>query len=128
MFLCFDKNYAETQQKKWYIIDYFLMILVAICVVLNIRVIGIVLLISFLTIPQMTAGLITRKFNLMIVLSCILSAIGSIIGIFISYKINAPSGATIIFSFVLIFILTKVCKLIYELFSKKYNLSKQKYA
>jgi zinc transport system permease protein len=119
LYLAFDKNYAETQQKKWFIIDYILMIMVSICIVMNIRVIGIVLLISFLTIPQITASVITSKFNLLILYSCIIGIIGSFLGLFVSYKYNIPSGATIIFCFILIFLIVKLISIIISSITKK---------
>jgi zinc transport system permease protein len=85
--------------------------LVALAIVLNIRVVGIILVISFLTIPQTIANMFTKDFKKMILGSIGFGFLGSFIGLLVSYKINAPSGATIIFSFVLLFIVAKLVQL-----------------
>jgi zinc transport system permease protein len=82
--------------------------LVALAIVLNIRVVGIILVISFLTIPQTIANMFTKNFKEMIIGSIIFGLLGSFIGLLVSYKINAPSGATIIFSFVILFVIAKL--------------------
>lgn len=63
-----------------------------------IEMVGIVLAISLLTIPQMTANLFTYNYKQMIFASIILGWIDCIIGLYASYVLNVPSGATIILS------------------------------
>ena len=67
-------------------------------------------MISLLTIPQATAGLLTKNFKKMIYLSIIIGFISSIGGLLISYDLNIPSGASIIFSSVVLFSIVKVYK------------------
>jgi zinc transport system permease protein len=51
--------------------------------------------------------------------------IGSIAGIYISYFLNIPSGATIIFSFVVIFAIAKVIQTIHVKMMVKKQIKKQ---
>jgi zinc transport system permease protein len=111
LFIAFDEEYARSHKAPVDLIKYLLISLVAITIVLNIRIVGIILVISFLTIPQSTANILTKRFNYIIILSIAFGIIGSVGGLLISYFYNIPSGATIIFVFVLIFILVKLFKM-----------------
>ncbi|GHU67246.1 hypothetical protein FACS189413_01660 [Bacteroidia bacterium] len=73
----------------------------------TIRLIGIMLLMSLLTVPQMTANLFTSKFKKIIVYSIFFGLFGCFSGLFLSYYLNVPSGAAIIFVQALLFLLCK---------------------
>ncbi|MHC1775045.1 MAG: metal ABC transporter permease [Lentimicrobium sp.] len=107
LFIAFDEEYARAHKAPVQLFKYLLISLVALTIVLNIRVVGIILVISFLTIPQSTANLFTNNFRSIIFLSVIIGIVGSISGLLVSYFWNIPSGATIIFAFVLIFGIAK---------------------
>lgn len=112
LFIAYDEEYARSHKAPVNLIKYLMISLVALTIVLNIRLVGIILVISFLTIPQSTANIFTQKFNYIIFLSILFGIIGSFSGLLISYFFNIPSGATIIFSFAILFILSKVIKMI----------------
>jgi zinc transport system permease protein len=107
LFISFDEEYARSHNAPVETFNYLMLTLVALVIVINIRVAGIILVISYLTIPQSTANLFVNDLKKIIILSMIISFAGSIIGLFLSYYWNIPSGATIIFVFVLIFILAR---------------------
>lgn len=107
LFIAFDEEYARAHKAPVQLFKYLLISLVALTIVLNIRVVGIILVISFLTIPQSTANLFTNNFKTIIYLSILIGIIGSVTGLMVSYYWNIPSGATIIFAFVLIFGIAK---------------------
>jgi zinc transport system permease protein len=86
------------------------MVLIALTVVLNIRVVGIILILSLLTIPQATANLFTNDFKRLLVYSSLFAFVGTIAGLFISYFLNIPSGAAIIFTLVVIFGILRLVK------------------
>lgn len=123
LFVAYDEEYARSHKAPVNLIKYLMISLVAITIVLNIRLVGIILVISFLTIPQSTANIFTKRFNYIIILSIIFGIIGSIGGLILSYYYNIPSGATIIFAFVVIFILSKLIKmsLVKISISKQFN-------
>jgi len=77
---------------------------------LSIRLVGIVMLMSLITVPQMTANLFTVKYSRIIYLSSFISFVGCIVGLFLSYYLNVPSGAFIIFVLILIFFIAKTIK------------------
>lgn len=108
LFIAFDEEYARSHNLPVQLFKYVLISLVAVTIVLNIRVTGIILVISFLTIPASVANIYTNNFRKIMVGSIFIGIAGSFAGLFCSYYWNIPSGATIIFSFVLIFALAKL--------------------
>jgi len=111
LLVSFDESYARSQGIPVQGLNYLLISLVALTIVFNIRVVGIILVISLLTIPQATANILTRNHRHMIWLSIFFAMLSSISGLFLSYLFNIPSGATIIFTAILVFILVKIVKL-----------------
>ena len=113
LYIAFDEEFAKAAGMPVNLFNYLTIILVALPVVLNIRVVGIILILSLLTIPQATANLLTKDFKNLIILSSIFAFVGTISGLLISYAMDIPSGATIIFTLVIIFGLLKLYKYIF---------------
>jgi len=107
LFVAFDEDYARTQGIPTTAINYILISLVALTIVINIRVVGIILVISLLTIPQATANLLTKSFKRIIIYSTGFAFLASVSGLLVSYLLNIPSGAAIIFISIFIFLVLK---------------------
>ena len=107
LFLSFDREYAESQGVHVSFIGYLLMALTALTIVINIRVVGIILVISMLTIPQAAANLVSKNFRHIIFYSIGFAFLASVCGLFLSYTLNIPSGAAIIFISIIIFVILK---------------------
>lgn len=110
LFVAFDEQYARAAKMPVEVVNYLMITLIALTIVLNIRVVGIILVISLLTIPQTIANIFTRKFGKIIFLSVVIGLVGSILGLLLSYYFDIPSGAAIIFFLVLLFVLSKIFK------------------
>ncbi|MDR1518347.1 MAG: metal ABC transporter permease [Dysgonamonadaceae bacterium] len=108
--VAFDSEFAKTRRLHTQFIEYAMITFVAVAIVLNIRLVGIVLLMSLITVPQMTANLFTVKFSTIIYASSAISFFGCLVGLFLSYYLNVPSGAFIIFVLIVIFFLAKMMK------------------
>ena len=108
--IAFDREFALSQRLPVRRIEYLLMMLIALTVVACLRMVGIVLVISLLTLPQMTANLFSHSFKHIIWLSILIGQISCLGGLLLSYHLNSPSGASIIFISILIFTLCKVAK------------------
>ena len=108
LFISFDQEYAKTHNAPVQFINYALISLVAITIVLSIKVAGIILIISLLTIPQTIANLFTRNFINIMILSVLIAFFGAFAGLLLSYGLNIPSGASIIMSLVFAFIIAKL--------------------
>lgn len=119
LFVSFDEEYARSHNAPVETVNYLLLILVAMAIVLHIRVAGIILVISYLTIPQTTANLFSKKLSGIIAYSILISFFGSVLGLMASYYFNIPSGATIIFVFVIIFLIARTTRFIQSKTARK---------
>lgn len=116
LYAAFDADFAKTRNLPVKFIEYAMMFFIAVTIVLTIRLVGVVLLMSLLTMPQMTANLYTANFSKIILLSILFGLLGCTIGLLLSAYINVPSGAFIIFVLIAIFF---ICKILNLVFSKK---------
>ena len=116
--IAFDREFARSQGLPVTLFEYALMMFVALTIVACLRMVGIVLAISLLTLPQMTANLFTYSFKRIIFLSICIGYLSCLGGLFISYQLQVPSGASIIFISILIYVVAKIGKM---LFSKQSN-------
>ena len=112
IFVSFDEEFALTNNAPVRLFNALLISLVALTIVLNIRVVGIILVMSLLTIPQAIANLFTKRFDLMMIWSILFGFLGSLTGLALSYIYDIPSGAAIIFTLVVLYGLIKIFFLI----------------
>ncbi|MBS0010094.1 MAG: metal ABC transporter permease [Bacteroidales bacterium] len=108
LYVAFDEEFARTFTSRVDLFKYVLIVLVSLVIVLNIRIAGVVLVLSLLTIPPNIALLFTRNFARMIIISILSGFIGMFTGLVASWYMNIPTGATIIFTLVLLWILSRV--------------------
>jgi len=113
IFVSFDEEFALTNNAPVRLFNALLISLVALTIVLNIRVVGIILVMSLLTIPQAIANLFTKRFDVMMVYSILFGFLGSISGLAFSYIYDIPSGAAIIFTLVVLYGLIKTVFIIF---------------
>ena len=107
VYVAFDSEFSRSQRLPVAANEYCMMAFIALTIVACLRMVGIVLVISLLTIPQVTANLFTRSFKHMALLSAVIGYAGCLGGLALSYCYNIPSGASIIFVSILIYL---VCK------------------
>jgi zinc transport system permease protein len=107
LYIAFNEEFAKAIGLPVNRINYLLMLLIALTIVLNIRIVGIILILSLLTIPQAMANLLTGDLKRMIALSVLFSLVGSLAGLFISFYADIPSGATIIFTLIAFYLALK---------------------
>ncbi|MFV0291360.1 MAG: metal ABC transporter permease [Mangrovibacterium sp.] len=110
LYSAFDESFAKTSGLPVKELGYFMMSLIAITIVLNIRVVGIILIMSLLTIPQATANLFTKNFTRMMWLSVLVAFVGAFLGLIVSFYADIPSGATIIVVLIALFGICKIIK------------------
>ncbi len=77
--------------------------MVAICIVLTIRMVGIMLLISMLTVPVMIAELTSHSYNRIMVTAIVISSLSSLAGIFLGTIIDVPCSSIIVLLQVVVF-------------------------
>ena len=110
IYVAFDREFARSQglPVKW--IEYTMMCFIAMTIVLSIRLVGIMLLMSLLTLPQITVNLFTSDFKKIIWGSIAIGFLGCVSGLVLSYFLNVPSGAFIILFLVVLFLALKAIK------------------
>ena len=121
LYISFDEVYARTYSSYVDIFKYVTTSLVALTIVLNIRMAGVVLVISLLTIPPNIAMLFTRVYSKIVIWSIIAGFVGTATGYVISYYAGIPVGATIIFTLVIIWVLVRITTLLIMKLSKRRN-------
>ena len=92
----FDADFARTRNLpvKW--IDMAMTVLVAVGIVMTIRLIGIMLLMSLVSLPQMIAERFTGRYLRLLLLSVGISLIGGLGGLWIAWLISVPASAAIV--------------------------------
>lgn len=92
----FDENFARTRGLPVRFINIAMTVFTAVAIVLVIRMIGIMLLMSMLSLPQMTAELFTRRYTPLMFLSMAISLAGGLGGLAIAWFISVPASAAIV--------------------------------
>lgn len=104
-YIAFDKEYSKTHHVHVNIIDVSITLIIALCIVLCLKLAGIILVISYLTIPQAIASLYYKNFKQLLIASALISTIGSLLGLFVAAELNIPTGATIVICFLVFFLI-----------------------
>jgi zinc transport system permease protein len=107
LYISFDEVFARTYSSYVDIFKYITTSLIALTIVLNIRMAGVVLVISLLTIPPNIAMLFTRVYFKIVIWSILAGFVGTATGYVISYYAGIPVGATIIFTLVILWVIVK---------------------
>jgi zinc transport system permease protein len=121
LYISFDEVFARTYSSYVDIFKYITTSLIALTIVLNIRMAGVVLVISLLTIPPNIAMLFTKVYFKIVIWSVIAGFIGTATGYTISYFAGIPVGATIIFTLVIIWVIVKGIVYLVKKISKQKN-------
>tara|TARA_B100002051_G_scaffold276205_1_gene323186 strand:- start:10456 stop:11286 length:831 start_codon:yes stop_codon:yes gene_type:complete len=103
---CFDPTHAKVVGLPMGLVHYLFLGLLAVAITGSIQTVGIVLVIAMLITPGSTAFLLTKKFNVMIVISILVSVFSSVVGAYSSYYFDIATGGTIVFVQGVIFLLT----------------------
>ncbi|MGI6452225.1 MAG: metal ABC transporter permease [Syntrophomonadaceae bacterium] len=106
----FDEEFSAVIGIPIVILEYTLYILIALSVVSLIRVAGIILIIALLTVPPSIAKLFTYQFKSIILISIAVGTLFSILGIWISYYMDIPSGAAIVVLAVGSYVITSIIR------------------
>lgn len=108
----FDEDLAKVSGIKTKRINTFLILVTAITVVIAMRMVGILLVSSFLILPNVSALQIAKNFKSAFLFSYLISIFSVIFGIIISIMLNLPTGATIVLFNLIIFTILLIRKTI----------------
>ena len=121
MFAAFDSDFAKASGVRVKLIHYLMAVVTAITIVLSIRTMGIVLLISLLTMPVITANIISKDYKRIIPISVSVAILAGVAGLTFSYHTDAPSGPAIIFLLTLAFLTIKLLSLLVKRIKRSKN-------
>ena len=107
IYTAFDPEFARTKGMFVSTYRYMMSVIIALAIVISIRTIGIILVMSIFTLPQITAMLFTRNFARIIPLAALLGTAGSVLGLLAAYFLDIPSSAAIIFILTIQFLIIK---------------------
>lgn len=94
--LSFDAEFAKVRGINTSFFHYLLIALMAFCIVISIRLVGLILVMALLSIPSFIAENFTKRLGFIMILASFLSMIFCILGLILSYYLNLSSGACII--------------------------------
>jgi manganese/iron transport system permease protein len=103
--ISFDPVLAATMRLPTNLLRMLMLVLLALAVVVSLQTVGVGLAAAMLVTPAATAYLLTRRLVPMMVTSALLGALSSVIGLYASYYINVVSGAAIVLTATLFFLL-----------------------
>ena len=92
----FDPTHAHAIGLSPRFLSALLLGVLALTAVVALQVVGVVLVVAMLIIPGATAYLLTDRFSRMLILAPVISAVCSVVGIYISYWADAASGGLVV--------------------------------
>ncbi len=111
MYVAFDRDYAQSQGVHTKLVSYAMSAFLAVVIVFSIRIMGIVLLISLLTMPVAIANNFSKDYRKITIWSAVAATLASVTGVVASYFLEVPSGPAIIFILTFTLIVVKVLPL-----------------
>ena len=103
--LSFDPLLAATLRLPAQILEYLLLILIALAIVVSLQTVGVALMVAMLVTPAAAAYLLTKRLPSMMLLAAIIGSISGVFGLYISFYISIASGAAIVLTATLLFVL-----------------------
>ena len=114
--IAFDPDFARAQRQPVRLTEWMMMTLTALSIVAALKVAGIVLVISLLSVPQMTANLFCKCMHSMAAWSVALAIAGCLGGLIISTWLNVPCGAMVVVELIVNYIVARTIKSLFVSF------------
>jgi ABC-type Mn2+/Zn2+ transport system permease subunit len=92
----FDPILAATLRLPLNVLNYLLLVLIALAVVVSLQTVGVALMVAMLVTPAATAYLLTRRLWHMMVVGAAIGAVSSVAGLYLSFYVNVASGAAVV--------------------------------
>jgi manganese/iron transport system permease protein len=105
LIISFDPVLAVTLRLPVRALDILLHVLIAVAIVVALQAVGIALVVAMLITPAAAAYLLTKDLRRMMLLAAVIASLSGVVGLYASYYLNIASGAAIVLTCTLIFIL-----------------------
>jgi ABC-type Mn2+/Zn2+ transport system permease subunit len=96
LFSTFDPDVAEVSGVSTSWVDLLLALILASTITVTMRVVGVILIAAMLVIPPVIARLLTDSFHRMLWIAVVTGAVCGFVGVYLSYYLDWPSGATVV--------------------------------
>jgi len=103
-----DEVAAQGWNVRWW--DFLFYVSFGVAITLAVPVAGVLLVFTFLVVPAVIAFLFTRREGLLILVSWGTSAIASAVGLFLSFKLDMPTGPLIVCLFGLMLLIAGIVR------------------
>jgi manganese/iron transport system permease protein len=94
--LSFDPLLAATLRIPARLLDFLLIMLMAVAIVVALQAVGVALMVAMLVTPPAAAYLLARRLPAMMALAAAIAALSGVIGLYLSYYLSIASGAAIV--------------------------------
>lgn len=108
LLFCFDPSHARTIGLRTDVLYYLLLSLLAVTIVVSLKAVGIILVIAMLVTPGSIAYLLTDRFSRMLAIATGTAVFSGFFGVYVSFFLNASSGACIVLTQAVLFIIALV--------------------
>jgi ABC-type Mn2+/Zn2+ transport system permease subunit len=103
---CFDSGHARSIGLRTGVLYYVLLSVLAVTIVVSLKAVGIILVIAMLVTPGCVGYLLTDRFNAMMMIAVATAVGSSFTGVYVSFFLNASTGACIVLLQASIFLVT----------------------
>lgn len=107
----FDPDFAQVSHLPVKFINYSMTVLVAVCIVLTIRLVGVMLLMSMLALPQLVAEIYCKRFGTIMCASAAVSLTACVTGLLLASAVDVPCSAIIVLVMVLFYVAARCMRL-----------------
>ena len=94
--MSFDPVLATTLRLPVKLLDFLLLILIAVTIVVSLQTVGVALMVAMLVTPAATGYLLTKRLPVMMALAATIASLSGVVGLYISYYWSIASGAAIV--------------------------------
>lgn len=105
----FDEKYAKACGISVTLYQFLIALLTALVVVIGMRMMGTLLISSLIIFPAIISKKFTTSFKGLVVMSVITSMLCFVIGLLVSFYLNMPTGAGIVFVYITLLVISSIC-------------------
>jgi ABC-type Mn2+/Zn2+ transport system permease subunit len=94
--ISFDPILAATLRLPTGVLQYLLLVIIALTIVVSLQTVGVALMVAMLVTPAAAAYLLTRRLWHMMVVAAAIGAVSSVTGLYLSFYISVASGPAVV--------------------------------
>ena len=108
--ITFDEEFSKATGTKVTLFNTILAVLTSVTVVIGMRMMGTLLVSSLIIFPALSSIRVCKTFKGVTVTAAVISVLSFLVGLFLSYKLSFPTGATIVITNLLILLVSYIYK------------------